>query len=85
MTPLRQTRVSVSGYITVFPVSVAAFSAEQEHFFTCFRQISVSVAELTATPQLTSAGGGVCSLFYTMWFWVFVSGGVVEVCLSSYC
>ena len=42
-----------------------------------------SVAELTATPQLTSAVGAVCSLFYTMWFWVFVSGRVVEVCLSS--
>ena len=38
----RQTRVSVSGYITVSHVSVAAFSTEQEHFFTCFRQIAVS-------------------------------------------
>ena len=38
----RQTRVSVSGYITVSHVSVAAFSTEPEHFFTCFRQISVS-------------------------------------------
>ena len=38
----RQTRVSVSGYITVSRVSVAAFSTEPEHFFTCFRQISVS-------------------------------------------
>ena len=38
----RQTRVSVSGYITVCHVSVAAFSTEPEHFFTCFRQISVS-------------------------------------------
>ena len=38
----RQTSVSVSGYITVSHVSVAAFSTEPEHFFTCFRQISVS-------------------------------------------
>ena len=38
----RQTRVSVSGYITVSHVSVAAFSTEPEHFFTRFRQISVS-------------------------------------------
>ena len=37
----RQTRVLVSGYITVFHVSVAAFTTELEHFFTCFRQISV--------------------------------------------
>ena len=33
----RQTRVSVSGYITVFHVSVAAFTTETDHFFTCFR------------------------------------------------
>ena len=38
----RQTCVSVSGCITVSHVSVAAFSTEPEHFFTCFRQISVS-------------------------------------------
>ena len=38
----RQTRVSVSGYMTVFHVSVAAFTTEAEHFFICFRQISVS-------------------------------------------
>ena len=38
----RQTRVSVSGYITVSHASVAAFSTEPELFFTCFRQISVS-------------------------------------------
>ena len=37
-----QTRVSVSGYITVSHVSVAAFSTEPEHFFSRFRQISVS-------------------------------------------
>lgn len=37
-----QMRVSVSGYITVFHVSVAAFTTEPEHFFTCFQQISVS-------------------------------------------
>ena len=29
----RQTRVYVSGYITVFHVSVAAFTREAEHFF----------------------------------------------------
>ena len=29
----RQTRVSVVGYITVFHVSVAAFTTEPEHFF----------------------------------------------------
>ena len=29
----RQTRVSVSGYITDFHVSVAAFTGEGEHFF----------------------------------------------------
>ena len=34
--------VSVSEYITVFHVSVAAFTMEPEHFFTCFQQISVS-------------------------------------------
>lgn len=34
--------VSVSGYIMVFYVSVAAFTMEPEHFFTCFQQISVS-------------------------------------------
>ena len=34
----RQTRVSVSVYITVFhDVSVAAFTTETDHFFTCFR------------------------------------------------
>ena len=39
----RQTRVSVSGYITDFHVSVAAFTREGEHFFlTCFRQTKVS-------------------------------------------
>ena len=38
----RLTRVSVSGYITVSHVSVAAFSTEPEHFFSRFRQISVS-------------------------------------------
>ena len=38
----RQTRVSVSGYITVSHVSVAVFSREPAHFFTCFQQISVS-------------------------------------------
>ena len=32
----RQTRVSVSGYITVSHVSVAAFSTEPEHFFYMF-------------------------------------------------
>ena len=31
--PQRQTRVSVSGYIKVFQVSVAAFTTEPEHFF----------------------------------------------------
>ena len=41
-----------------------------------FQCTSRSVPELT-TPQLTSAGVGVRSLFYTKWFWVFVSGGVV--------
>ena len=38
----RLTRVSVSVYITVSHVSVAAFSTELEHFFSRFRQISVS-------------------------------------------
>ena len=38
----RLTRVSVSGYITVSHVSVAAFSTEPEYFFSRFRQISVS-------------------------------------------
>ena len=38
----RLTRVSVSVYITVSHVSVAAFSTEPEHFFSRFRQISVS-------------------------------------------
>ena len=38
----RLTRVSVSGYITVSHVSVAAFSMEPEHFLSRFRQISVS-------------------------------------------
>ena len=38
----RLTRVSVSGYITIFHVSVAAFSTELEYFFPRFRQISVS-------------------------------------------
>ena len=38
----RLTRVSVNGYITVSVVSVAAFSTEPEHFFSRFRQISVS-------------------------------------------
>ena len=38
----RQTRVSVSGYTTVFLVCVAAFTTETDHFFTCFRQIAVS-------------------------------------------
>ena len=33
----RQTCVSVSGYITVFHVSVAAFTTETDHFFPCFR------------------------------------------------
>lgn len=37
-----QMRVSVSEYITVFHVSVATFTMEPEHFFTCFQQISVS-------------------------------------------
>ena len=32
----RQTRISVSGYITVSHVSVAAFSMEPEHFFYMF-------------------------------------------------
>jgi len=35
-------RVSISGYILLFHVSVAAFTTEPEHFFTCFQQISVS-------------------------------------------
>ena len=35
-------RVSVSGYITVSHVSVAAFSTEPQHFLSRFRQISVS-------------------------------------------
>ena len=34
--------VSVSGYIIVFHLSVAAFTMEPEHFFTCFQQISIS-------------------------------------------
>jgi len=38
----RLTSVSVSGYITISHVSVAAFSTEPEHFFSRFRQISVS-------------------------------------------
>ena len=38
----RLTRVSVSGYVAVSHVSVAAFSTEPEHFFSRFRQISVS-------------------------------------------
>ena len=38
----RLTRVSVSGYVAVSHVSVAAFSKEPEHFFSRFRQISVS-------------------------------------------
>jgi len=33
----RQTCVSVSGYITVFHVSVASFTTETDHFFACFR------------------------------------------------
>ena len=33
----RQTCVYVSGYITVFHVSVAAFTTETDHFFTRFR------------------------------------------------
>ena len=33
----RQTCVSICGYITVFRVSVAAFTTETDHFFTCFR------------------------------------------------
>ena len=37
-----QMRLSVSGYIIVFYVSVAAFTMEPEHFFTCFQQISIS-------------------------------------------
>ena len=40
-----QMRVSISGYIIPysFPiVSVAAFTMEPEHFFTCFQQISIS-------------------------------------------
>ena len=32
----RQTHVSVSGYITVSHISVAAFSTETEHFFYMF-------------------------------------------------
>ena len=38
----RQSSVSVSEYITVFHVSVAAFTTEPEHFLTRFRKISVS-------------------------------------------
>ena len=38
----RLTRVSVSGYVAVSHVSVAAFSTEPEHFFSRFRQISVA-------------------------------------------
>ena len=38
----RLTRVSVSSYVAVSHVSVAAFSTEPEHFFSRFRQISVS-------------------------------------------
>ena len=38
----RLTRVSVSAYVAVSHVSVAAFSMEPEHFFSRFRQISVS-------------------------------------------
>ena len=38
----RLTRVSVSGYVAVSHVSVAAFSTEPEHFFSRFQQISVS-------------------------------------------
>ena len=38
----RLTHISVSGYVTVSHVSVAAFSTEPEHFFSRFRQISVS-------------------------------------------
>ena len=33
----RQTLLFVSGYITIFRVSVAAFTTETDHFFTCFR------------------------------------------------
>ena len=33
----RQTRVSVSGYVTVFHVSIAVFTTETGHLFTCFR------------------------------------------------
>ena len=43
----RQTRVSVSGYITVSHVSVAAFLMEPEHFFYMFSFRQISVAGIT--------------------------------------
>ena len=37
----RLTRVSASGLVTFTHVSVAADTTEPDHFFTCFRQVSV--------------------------------------------
>ena len=37
----RLTRVSASGFVTFTRVSVAAVPTEPDHFFTCFRQVSV--------------------------------------------
>ena len=47
----------------------------------CFSQCT-SVLELT-TQQLTSASGDVCSLSYTKWYWVFLSGSVVLNCFRG--
>ena len=37
----RLTRVSASGLVTFTRVAVAAVPTEPDHFFTCFRQVSV--------------------------------------------
>ena len=47
----RQTRVSVSGYIKVFHVSVAAFTTEPEHFF------------LHVSDRFPSQESRICKLF----------------------
>ena len=69
----RQTRVSVSGYITVSHVSVAAFSTEPEHFFTCFRQISVSESRISAIVNVCVCCGNALfrtgNLLFRSFYW----------------
>ena len=50
----RLTRVSAVGLVTFTRVSAAAATTEPDHFFTCFRQVSVDGNDISFTASINS-------------------------------